>query len=128
MRLLLDTHVFLWWVENAPELSGKARKGLADPAHEVFLSLASCWEMAIKLSLGKLKVAHPLKRFIPEQLAANGFRQLSIEFRHVVRVAQLPFHHRAPFDRLLVAQALEEGVTVVSADPVFGMYGVRRLW
>ncbi|WP_447974920.1 type II toxin-antitoxin system VapC family toxin [Nitrospira sp. Kam-Ns4a] len=128
MRLLLDTHVFLWWVEDAPELSAKARKGLADPAHEIFLSLASCWEMAIKLSLGKLKVAQPLERFIPEQLAANGFRQLNIEFRHVVRVAQLPFHHRDPFDRLLVAQALEEGVTVVSADPVFRMYGVRRLW
>jgi len=128
MRLLLDTHVFLWWVEDAPELSAKARKGLADPAHEVFLSLASCWEMAIKLSLGKLKVARPLERLIPDQLAANGFRQLSIEFRHVVRVAQLPFHHRDPFDRLLVAQALEEGVTVVSADPVFRMYGVRRLW
>lgn len=128
MRLLLDTHVFLWWVEDAPELSGKARKGLADPAHEVFLSLASCWEMAIKLSLGKLKVARPLERFIPEQLTANGFRQLNIELRHVVRVAHLPFHHRDPFDRLLVAQALEEGVTLVSADPVFKTYGVRRLW
>jgi PIN domain nuclease of toxin-antitoxin system len=128
MRLLLDTHAFLWWVHDAKELSRRARGAIADPRNETLLSLASCWEMAIKLSLGKLKLPASMDRFIPEQLAINGFRQLDIGFRHVARVAGLTFHHRDPFDRLLVAQALEEDLTLVSADVVFHKYGVRRLW
>lgn len=128
MRLLLDTHAFLWWVQDAPELSRKARAAMADPGNECLLSLASCWEMAIKLSLGKLWLSGTIDRFIPEQLAANGFRPLDIGFRHVARVAGLPFHHRDPFDRLLAAQALEESLPVVSADVVFRRYGVKRIW
>jgi len=128
MRLLLDTHAFLWWVQDARELSRKARAAIAAPDNECLLSLASCWEMAIKISLGKLKLPGSIERFIPEQLTANGFRQLEIGFRHIARVASLPFHHRDPFDRLLAAQALEGGLTVVSADAVFRKYGVRRIW
>ena len=128
MRLLLDTHTFLWWVEDDPHLSRKARAAVSEPGNDCFLSLASSWEMAIKVSLGKLKLASPIERFIPDQLAANGFRELPIEFRHVARVARLPFHHRDPFDRLLAAQALEEDITVVSADKVFTPYRVRRIW
>src|SRR5712692_5477839 len=108
MRLLLDTHAFLWWVHDARELSTKARAAVADPDTECLLSLASCWEIAIKLSLGKLKLPTTIGRFIPEQLAANGFRQLDIGFRHIGRIASLPFHHRDPFDRLLAAQSLED--------------------
>ena len=128
MRLLLDTHAFLWWVHDAKELSRRARSAIADPRNEALLSLASCWEMAIKLSLGKLRLPGPIERFIPEQLAINGFRQIDIGFRHVARVAGLTFHHRDPFDRLLAAQALEEDLTLVSADAVFRKYGVQRLW
>ena len=128
MRLLLDTHTFLWWVADAPELSAKARKAIARPQNECIVSLASCWEIAIKTSLGKLEISGNLGRFIPDQLAANRFRELQIEVRHVARVARLPFHHRDPFDRLLAAQALEEGLTMVSDDHVFRRYGVRRLW
>jgi PIN domain nuclease of toxin-antitoxin system len=128
MRLLLDTHAFLWWVEDDSRLSRKARAAIAEPGNDCFLSLASSWEMAIKISLGKLRLAAPLERFIPEQLAANGFRELAIDFRHVARVSRLPFHHRDPFDRLLVAQALEEDLTVVSADRVFRTYGLSRVW
>lgn len=128
MRLLLDTHVFLWWVQDARELSRNARAAIADSRNEGLLSLASCWEIAIKLSIGKLRLPAAIERFIPEQLAINGFQQLDIGFRHVARVAGLAFHHRDPFDRLVVAQALEEDLTVVSADPVFRKYGVRRLW
>lgn len=128
MRLLLDTHAFLWWVEDDARLSRKARAALADPANDAYLSLASSWEMAIKVSLGKLRLAAPLEVFVPEQLAANGFRELAIDFRHVARVSRLPFRHRDPFDRLLVAQALEDGLTVVSADRVFRDYGVKRIW
>jgi PIN domain nuclease of toxin-antitoxin system len=128
MRLLLDTHAFLWWVHDARELSRRARAMIADPDNECLVSLASCWEMAIKLSLGKLELPTALERFVPEQLAANRFRQLAIGFRHVCRVAGLPFHHRDPFDRLLAAQAIEERLAVVSADAVFRRYGVQRVW
>lgn len=128
MRFLLDTHTFLWWVWDAPELSSKARKILGNTENECLLSLASSWEIAIKLSLGKLTLASGIERFIPEQLSANGFRQLGIDFRHVARVATLPFHHRDPFDRLLAAQAMEEKLVIVSADAVFQKYGVKRIY
>jgi PIN domain nuclease of toxin-antitoxin system len=101
---------------------------MAEEGNEYLVSIASCWEIAIKVSLGKLRVEGSLGRFLPEQLAANRFQVLPIDLRHVARVAQLPFHHRDPFDRLLVAQALEEGLAVVSADEGLGEYGVERVW
>jgi PIN domain nuclease of toxin-antitoxin system len=128
MRVLLDTHAFLWWGEDAPTLSKRARTTISNPGNECLLSLASCWAMAIKLSLGKLRLPGAIERFVPEQLAANAFRQLEISFRHMARVAMLPFHHRDPFDRLLAAQALEEGCPIVSADASFRKYGVKRIW
>ena len=128
MRVLLDTHAFLWWIEDASSLSKKARAAISDPDNECLLSLVSCWEMAIKLSLGKLRLPGAIERFIPEHLAANAFHQLAITFRHVAKVATLPFHHRDPFDRLLAAQAIEERCAIVSADPVFRKYGVTRIW
>lgn len=128
MRLLLDTHAFLWWIDDARELSRKARAAIGSPENECLLSMASSWEMAIKVSNGKLRLPAAIERFVPEQLAANGIRQLAIEFRHVARVASLPFHHRDPFDRLIAAQALEEDCVIVSADTVFRRYGVKRIW
>jgi len=128
MRLLLDTHAFLWWVDGGERLSKRARAAIANPKHECLVSLVSCWEIAVKLSLGKLRLATPFQRFLPEQLAANGFAPLPIDLRHVARVADLPFHHRDPFDRLLIAQALEEDLAIVSADAVFRKYGVKRVW
>jgi len=128
MRLLLDTHAFLWWVEDATDLSRRARRVIADPDNECWLSLASCWEMAIKQSLGKLELRAPIERFVPEHLAANRIRLLEIDLDDVARVASLPFHHRDPFDRLLVAQALGRDLRVVSVDPVFATYGARRVW
>lgn len=128
MELLLDTHAFLWWVDGTRRLPQAARTAIADPSNDCRVSLASCWEMAIKVGLGKLRLPEPLERFLPEQLAANGFRLLSIDLGDVVRVATLPFHHRDPFDRLLAAQALDGGLAIVSADPIFRRYGVRRVW
>jgi PIN domain nuclease of toxin-antitoxin system len=128
MRVLMDTHAFLWWVEDAPTLTRKARTVIANPANECLLSLASCWELAIKLSLGKVRLPAAIERFVPEHLAANAFRQLAIDFRHIAKVATLPFHHRDPFDRLLAAQALEEDCPIVSADGIFRKYGVKRIW
>jgi PIN domain nuclease of toxin-antitoxin system len=128
VRLLLDTHAFLWWVDGAPGLGRRARAAVSNPDNEVFVSIASCWELAIKISLGKLRISQNLDRFVPEQLRLNGFSLFAIELRHVVGVAGLPFHHRDPFDRLLAAQALQDQLTIVSADRVFRKYGVTVVW
>ena len=128
MRLLLDTHTFLWWINNDPLLSDPARAAIASERNECFLSLASCWELAIKASIGKLRLSKPVERFIPEELIANDFQLLSMDFRHIAKVETLPFHHRDPFDRLLVAQALTEKMTIISADIVLSEYGIKRIW
>lgn len=128
MRVLVDTHVFLWWVEGDRALPAKARAVLADPENECLISLVSAWELAIKASLGKLKLALPVKRYFVENVAANGFRMLNIEIAHVGRVETLAKHHGDPFDRLLIAQALEENIAVVTADPIYRKYGVKRIW
>lgn len=127
-KVLLDTHVFIWWVNNDPRLSPKAKKLIENINNSCFLSLASTWEMAIKSSLGKLKLAIPIKDYVPRHLAANDFKQLDISFRHVVRVDSLPWHHRDPFGRLLVAQAIEEKMMIASADASFDGYKVKRIW
>jgi PIN domain nuclease of toxin-antitoxin system len=128
MRVLLDTHVFLWWVEGDRALPAKARAVLADQDNECLISLASAWELAIKASLGKLKLALPVKRYVVEHVAANGFRMLDIRMAHIGRIETLAAHHGDPFDRLLIAQALEEKLPVITADPVFRKYGVKRIW
>jgi PIN domain nuclease of toxin-antitoxin system len=128
VRLLLDTHAFLWWVGAGRTLSRRARSAIGSGRNECFVSIATAWEIAIKVSLGSLRVEGSLNRFLPDQIAANGFQPLPIDLRHAARVATLPFHHRDPFDRLLVAQALEEELAVVTADPVFAEYGVKRVW
>jgi PIN domain nuclease of toxin-antitoxin system len=126
MAVLLDTHAFLWWCEDSRQLSRKARKAISE--EDCLLSLASLWEIAIKVSLGKLKLPASIDRYVPQQLALNGFSALEIGFRHISGCAELPWHHRDPFDRLLVAQAVEEELPVVSRDPVFEHYGIRRIW
>jgi PIN domain nuclease of toxin-antitoxin system len=126
MALLLDTQAFLWWVTDDRRLSKRAARAIAGT--ECLLSVASCWEMAIKTSLGKLSLAGSVDRFVQEQLEVNGFHLLAISLEHIGGVAALPFHHRDPFDRLLAAQALAEDLSVVSADPMFRRYGVTRVW
>ena len=128
MRVLVDTHVFLWWVEGDRALPAKARAALADQDNECVFSMVSAWELAIKAGLGKLKLAIPVQRYVIEHVAANGFRILDIRMAHIGRVESLPPHHGDPFDRLLIAQALEEKLPVVTADQVFRGYGVKRIW
>jgi PIN domain nuclease of toxin-antitoxin system len=128
MRLLLDTHTFLWWVSNDPTLSSAARTAISNERNECFLSIASCWEMAIKTSIGKLRLTTTVERFIPEELANNDIKLLSVDFKHVAKVENLPFFHRDPFDRLLVAQALVEKMTFITADDIISDYGVKRIW
>jgi len=127
-RLLLDTHTFLWWVTDSPELSISARKAISDNRNECFLSIASCWEMAIKSSLGKLRLTKPVERFVNDLITENGFRLLPIDLHHAAKVESMPFHHRDPFDRLLIAQAITEKLTIISADDMFSNYGVKILW
>ncbi len=128
MNLLLDTHSFLWFISGNKFLSKTARALIEDANNQPLLSIASLWEMAIKTSLGKLSLARPFDQLIPEQMRHNGVDALTITFDHIAAIVELPFHHRDPFDRLLIAQALVEQIPVVSADPVFDAYAVERLW
>lgn len=128
MNLLLDTHTFLWFIAGSENLSPKARKLIEDDANRVFLSAASLWEIAIKVSLGKLALSEPFETLIPAQLEMNSIEMLGISVSHTSQVASLPFHHRDPFDRLLVAQALTEEIPIVSADEALDTHGVARLW
>jgi PIN domain nuclease of toxin-antitoxin system len=128
VKLLADTHTFLWFILDDPALSGRAKELLEDPTSERLLSIGSLWEIAIKHSLGKLSLAKPFAEFIPEQLQQNRFQVLDLRVEHLVGVARLPFHHRDPFDRMLVAQSLANNLPVLSADDAFDAYGVRRIW
>ena len=127
-RLLLDTHALLWWCFDDPRLSATARAAIAQADNHCFVSAASAWEMAVKVSLGRLDVGGDLAGFLPQQLAAHRLRWQPIELPHTLRVATLPWHHRDPFDRLLVAQAQAEGLTLVSADTALRAYDVPLLW
>lgn len=128
MRVLLDTHAFLWWIADDAALSRRARETIASTANECLLSAASCWEIAVKASLGRLEVEGTVERFVPHHLAVNGFAELPVDIRHAAGVARLPFHHRDAFDRLLVSQALAEKLAIIGADPIFRRYGVSRIW
>jgi PIN domain nuclease of toxin-antitoxin system len=126
LAVLLDTHAFLWWCEDSPELSKKARKAMT--ADDCFVSLASFWEIAIKISLNKLRLPGIADRYLADQMSRNGFEQLEISFRQIMRCASLERHHGDPFDRLLVAQAQEESLAIVSRDPAFDAYSIQRIW
>jgi PIN domain nuclease of toxin-antitoxin system len=127
MRLLLDTHTFLWFIEDNPLLSSDA-KNLLESDVDLLISTASLWEIAIKNNIGKLGLAQPFEIFIPSQLAKNAIELLPIEISHLAVITRLPMHHRDPFDRLLIAQAITEQVPIVSVDNKFDTYGIKRLW
>ncbi len=127
-RYLLDTHTFIWWVADSPKLATAANKTISSLENECFLSLASVWEMAIKISLGKLKLATSLRNFITGNIAANDFKMLPMDFCHINKIESLPFHHRDPFDRLLIAQAITEKMPIISADTAFNAYDIERVW
>jgi len=127
MKLLLDTHTFLWFIDDNPQLSQKG-KTLLEADNELLLSIASLWEIAIKLRLGKLTVAMPIEVLMTHQLTQNDIELLPITVAPLIVVSTLPLHHRDPFDRLLIAQAMVEQMPIVSADPAFDAYPVQRLW
>lgn len=127
MRYLIDTHAFLWLATDDPQLTAAARTIFTDREQGCFLSAASIWEMAIKASLGKLALATSLEHLVRGGLD-RGLRVLDVTSGHAYRVERLPFHHRDPFDRLLVAQAMHEGMHLVSRDGRLDAYGVTRVW
>jgi PIN domain nuclease of toxin-antitoxin system len=128
MRLLLDTHTFLWFILDESQLSPTARSLIGDPDNEINVSPATYWEIAIKIRLDKYKLPEPFQVFMEQQIAVNRFDILHIEARHVAPITTLPFHHKDPFDRLLVAQAMVEQIPLVSNDSVLDAYPIRRLW
>lgn len=128
MRLLLDTHTFIWFVINSPRLSVVVRGLIEDENNEKLLSIASVWEMAIKHSSGKLSFSLPFREFIEQQLSINSMELLNINLEHTYVVATLPLHHRDPFDRLLIAQAMVDKIPILTADSAFDAYPVQRLW
>ena len=128
MRLLLDTHTFLWFVLDDPQLSTRARALVVDPTNDIEVSPATYWEIAIKISLGKYELPEPYDVFIEREIASNDFRILPIEPKHTAALINMPFHHRDPFDRLMIAQAIVEGIPIVTVDVAFDAYPITRLW
>ncbi len=128
MRLLLDTHALVWWLEGSSRLSVGARRAIADPLNEKLVSAASAWEITTKHRLGKLPGADEFASEIPWAIADEGFEELPITVDEAARAGALPGPLGDPFDRMLIAQALSRNLTVVSIDSIFDRYGVRRLW
>jgi len=128
VKLLLDTHTFIWAATLDAKLSPTAGELILDCDNELFLSVASIWEMSIKASIGKLILQQPLGQIINEQIQINGIRILNIESAHALTVASLPWHHRDPFDRLLISQAMLEKLTILGCDAAMNAYGVSRIW
>lgn len=127
-RLLLDTHTLLWFLWGDRRLSSVARQAVADPSNVVFVSAASCWELAIKCGSGKMSLGEPVESFFQRHLAANNFSFLPVLLRHAARVETLPPIHNDPFDRMFVAQAMVEGLEIVTADPEISAYAVTCVW
>jgi PIN domain nuclease of toxin-antitoxin system len=129
MRILLDTHCWLWLQVSPERLTAQVRDLLADPGNELYLSAASAWEIAVKWSLGKLPLPAPPSEYVPSRLDRQGVAGLPVELRHALQVASLPRHHRDPFDRLLIAQAQIENLHLLTADRTFASYErTRLLW
>jgi PIN domain nuclease of toxin-antitoxin system len=128
MKLLLDTHTFLWFITGNSRLSSDARSLIEDTANDKFVSIVSLWEIALKFSLGKLNLTDDFDVLFPNQLRINGFEELAIETKHFYEIVKMPFHHRDPFDRLIIAQAISEKMSVISIDTAFDDYSVSRFW
>ena len=128
MRVLLDTHTFLWWVLEDQRLSQPARDTIVDPDVDVLVSPVSAWEIAIKAAHGRLDLPEPARTYVPSRMAACHFHELPVTVNHCLRTADLPVMHRDPFDRLLVAQALAEGIPLVTDDAAITRYDVETIW
>ena len=128
MRLLLDTHTFIWYVTDNPRLSANVKRLIEDENNEKLVSIASIWEMAIKHSIGRLNFSLPFMEFVRQQLDVTNIGLLEINLNHIEVVASLPLHHRDPFDRMIIAQSMAEQIPVLSVDAIFDAYAIARVW
>jgi PIN domain nuclease of toxin-antitoxin system len=128
MNLLLDTHTFLWWNTEDPQLSTRAREMIADGQNEIYFSAASAWEISIKAAKGKLALPEPPEEYLSSRVAIYHFQPLPVQIDHAARVYELPRHHEDPFDRLLVAQSQIERMPLISADAEIQKYDVEVIW
>lgn len=128
MKVLLDTHTFLWLITDDDRLSETARQTFLDPENGIFFSVASLWEICIKMSLEKVSLKTGWFQTIQEEMKANAIQWLPIEIQHCAEIAELPFHHRDPFDRLLIAQAMVEDMQLLSRDNRLSAYNIKRIW
>jgi PIN domain nuclease of toxin-antitoxin system len=128
VRLLLDTHAFLWFIQGSQNLSETARNLIEDQENQKLLSIASLWEMSIKVSIGKLDLGMTIAELLSREVDGNGFELLAIHANHLDELTKLVFHHKDPFDRLMIAQALAERMPVITRDEAFGRYPVLLLW
>lgn len=128
MRLLIDTHVMLWWLRDDERLSHRARSILGDGRSELLWSMASSWEIAVKLRTGKLEIDRPLARLFADLVTDQGVEVVPVGHEHCTRLADLPLHHRDPFDRMLVVQAQDAGVPILTVDPKLAAYDIELLW
>ena len=128
MKLLLDTHAFLWFTLGDDRCSPAARKAIEDPLNQSWISPAAHWEIAIKIRLGRYSLPGDFEAFVAHAVNVNGFRILAIEPKHTAPLTTLPLHHRDPFDRLIIAQAIVEQMIIVSADEALDAYPIARIW
>ena len=128
MRVLLDTHTVIWWVDQDHLLGAAARAAITDPANELLLSAGTIWEIAIKVALGKLSLSMPYRQWMTQAMKDLGATLLPITIEYADAQARLPLHHRDPFDRLLIAQAQVDDVPLISGDAIFDQYSIARLW
>ncbi len=128
MKYLLDTHAFMWWDADSEKLSSNVFEIISDDDNDIYLSVVSVWEIAIKNQIGKLPIRSELATIITEQQTENGIQILSIELAHTLKISELPLHHNDPFDRLLIAQSLVENIPILSKDAVFQKYDAEILW
>jgi PIN domain nuclease of toxin-antitoxin system len=128
MKYLLDTHTLLWITTDNPKLSKKAKSTYLNSQNEIFVSIASIWELSIKISLKKLDIKLPLKSFVDIHILGNNIKILELELNHIYKLEKLPFHHRDPFDRLIISQSIENKIPILSIDKMFDSYGIKRIW
>lgn len=128
MKLLLDSHCFIWMDDDFSKLSPKVQAAIADPENTLYLSIVSIWEMQIKVQLGKLSFNLPLEKKVEEQVKKNQLRILAIRQAHIYGLDKLPQHHKDPFDRLLISQAQKEGLSLITIDPLIQQYSVSTFW
>jgi len=128
MNYLLDTHTFLWFIENNKNLPDSTRSLIQTTQDNVYVSIVTPWEIAIKTSIGKLSLSKPIEALFPSEMTINSFILLPISYSHSIELVKLPFHHHDPFDRMLIAQAMNESLSIISRDTSFDDYGIHRIW